>query len=76
MTRRRSLFALWAALTVLWVGYVLAQPVSYYDDFASRPHHSPADLDDDHTLRRHKDALDAEVIRNNPGPGSCLPSFL
>jgi hypothetical protein len=65
--------ALWAALAVLWVGYVLAQPVSYYDDFhalqvyVASSHHDPADLDDDADIRRHKDALSAELIRSNPG---------
>jgi hypothetical protein len=67
LTLRRSLFfGLWVALAALWVGYVLAQPASYYDDFralqnyvASEPHDNPADLDDDYTLRQHKDAMSA-----------------
>jgi hypothetical protein len=74
MTLRRSLFALWAALAVLWVGYVLAQPVSYYDDFkalqkyvAERPHDDSADLDDDYTLRQLKDEIYTNIIRHNPG---------
>jgi hypothetical protein len=72
MTLRRSLFALWAALAVLWVGYVLAQPVSYYDDFHAlqvsdyvNSHYDPADLGDEELLR-HKRAMTAEFIRKNP----------
>jgi hypothetical protein len=72
MTLRRSLFALWAALAALWVGYVLARPVSYYDDFhalqdyVASSDHDPPDLDHDYTLRQHKEAMTAAIIRGNP----------